>query len=76
MGEGKHETDSVILVATLTALKGVLGKTCELHKKCTSEKSNNKAEVFLYCHYFLLLEIFPKLCGWDVQYLFVDEMIA
>lgn len=76
MGEGKRETDSVILAATLAALKGVLGKACELHKICTSEKSNNKSEMFLYCHYFLLLERFPKLGRWDVQYLFVDEMIT
>lgn len=76
MGEGKHEMDFVILVATLTAPKGVMGKACELHKRCTSEKSNNKTEIFLYCYYFLLLGIFPKLGGWDAQYLFVDEIIT
>lgn len=76
MGEGKREPDSVILVATLTAPKGVMGKARELHKRCTSEKSNNKAEMFLYCCYFLLLGIFPQLGGWDLQYLFVDEMIT
>jgi len=68
--------NSVILVVTLTTSKGVMGKARELHKRCSSEISNNKAEMFLYCGYFLLLGIFPRLGEWDVQYLFVEEMIS
>lgn len=64
MDEGKHETDLVILIATLHAPNG---KARELHKRYTSEKSNKKAEMFLYCCYFLLLGMFPKLGRWDVQ---------
>lgn len=32
--------------------------------------------MFLYYWYFLLFGVFPKLDGWDVQYLFVDGMIT
>lgn len=71
LGKSKHETDSVFLDCS----QRYYSNTCELNKRCSSEKSN-KTEMFLYYWYFLLFGVFPKLDGWDVQYLFVDGMIT
>lgn len=69
---GKYQRYSVILDCS----QRCYSRTCDLHKRCSSEKSSNKAEMFLYQVYFLLLGVFPKWDGWDVQYLFVDGMIT